>query len=55
MCLICIEWEKGKLTLEEALRNYREIAVTLEPDHAEEVADKLQIELMKEWLAQNLI
>ena len=25
MCLVCIEWNKGKLTKEEALRNLREL------------------------------
>lgn len=52
MCLICVEWEKGKLTLDEALRNYRELATTLDPGHADELADKLQVAI-EEYLKDN--
>ena len=55
MCVICVQYEKGQLTLEEALKNFSEIRSTLDTDHEEEVADMLQIEIMKEWIAQNYI
>ena len=41
MCLICVEWEKGKLTLTEAMRNLGEMSRDLGPEHVEEVKNKL--------------
>ena len=55
MCILCLEWEKGKLTLEEALKNFGEIRASLGEEHEEELADKLQIEILKEWVSKNYI
>ena len=41
MCLICVEFDKQRLTLKDAWRNYGELAPGLEPDHRKEVVDKL--------------
>tara|TARA_Y100000592_G_scaffold50021_1_gene79218 strand:- start:29009 stop:29221 length:213 start_codon:yes stop_codon:yes gene_type:complete len=41
MCLICIEFEKEKLTLKEAWRNFSEMSQTLEPEHKKEIANML--------------
>ena len=41
MCLICIEFDKQKLTLKEAWRNFGEMAAGMEPIHREEVVNKL--------------
>lgn len=42
MCLICIEFEKQKMTIREAWRAYGEMAPGMEPKHAEEVRDMLE-------------
>ena len=41
MCLICIEFEKGKLKIGEAVRNYGEMKETLSKEHQKEVENKL--------------
>jgi hypothetical protein len=41
MCIICIEFEKEKLNLSEAWRNYSEMSESLPPEHAAEVEDML--------------
>ena len=41
MCIICIEFEKGKLTVGEAVRNYGEMKETLSPEHQKEVEETL--------------
>ena len=41
MCIICIEFEKGKLKLGEAVRNYGEIKESLSTEHQKEVEEKL--------------
>ena len=41
MCIICIEFEQGKLTVGEAVRNYGEMKTTLPPEHQKEVEEKL--------------
>lgn len=41
MCLICIEFEKQRMTLGEARRAYGEMAEGMEPDHAREVREML--------------
>lgn len=46
MCLICIDYAKGLLTAKEAARNYHEMASSLDKEHAEELADKIQLELL---------
>ena len=37
MCLICVEYEKNKLTLNEAYKNLGEMRETITPEHAIEV------------------
>ena len=37
MCIICVEFEKGKLSLDEAVRNYGEMKETLSEEHQKEV------------------
>ncbi len=41
MCLICLEFEKGKLTTSEARRALGEMVPQLEPDHVREVESLL--------------
>ena len=41
MCLICVEFEKGKLTQEEAWKNLSEMAESVDPKHAIEIIKKL--------------
>lgn len=44
MCLICVEFEKKKLTLTEAYRNLGEMRETITPEHALEVEAMLDYE-----------
>tara|TARA_Y100000310_G_C20414925_1_gene683841 strand:+ start:603 stop:839 length:237 start_codon:yes stop_codon:yes gene_type:complete len=41
MCIICIEYQKGKLKLGEAVRNYGELKESLPKEHQKEVEEKL--------------
>ena len=41
MCIICVDFQKEKLSLSEAWRNYGEMQSTLHPDHAAEVETML--------------
>ena len=41
MCLICKDWELGKLTIEEAYRNLKEVYDEKENPHSIEVWIKL--------------
>jgi hypothetical protein len=41
MCIICIDFERGALKLNEARRAFGEMRSTLDAAHAREVADKL--------------
>ena len=41
MCLVCIEYSKGKLLPEEGLRNLKEMKLLMEEDHYWEVHAKL--------------
>ena len=41
MCLICIEMQKGTLTIPEARRNFTEMESSLDPEHREELREKL--------------
>jgi hypothetical protein len=41
MCLICIEFDKQRMTLREARRAYSELVEGLDPIHAQEVKAKL--------------
>ncbi|MBT7752932.1 MAG: hypothetical protein HN733_00545 [Gammaproteobacteria bacterium] len=42
MCILCIEFEKGKLTFQETLRNFGEMLSTLEEEHAIEIIKMLK-------------
>lgn len=49
MCIICVEFEMSRLTIEEARRNLAEMASVLDPEHVEEierVLDEKEIEQM---------
>lgn len=50
MCLICLEWEKGKLTHKEAKRNLFEMAQTDGRDqtHLEEAWAKIRAKELEE-------
>ena len=41
MCLICIEFEKQRMTAKEARRAFSEMVVDLDPDHAKVVKKML--------------
>lgn len=41
MCLICVEFQRKRLTLSEARRNLSEMVVVLDDEHAEEVKNLL--------------
>ena len=41
MCIICVELEKNKLTLEEARRNYGEMIEVIDDEHKKELEEKL--------------
>ena len=41
MCIICVDLEKEKLTLSEARRNFGEMEFSLDPEHREELREKL--------------
>jgi hypothetical protein len=41
MCLICVEYEKGKLKIGEAIKNLSEMRELIGEDHAKEVEHKL--------------
>lgn len=42
MCLICIEFQKQKMTVNEARRALGEMKVTLEDEHVEEIKEMLR-------------
>jgi hypothetical protein len=50
MCLICVDFQKGKLTATEAMRNYYEMVSQMDPDHAEKLANDIQIAIFEEEL-----
>jgi len=41
MCIICADFERGALRLDEARRALREMMATLDAAHAREVVEKL--------------
>ena len=41
MCLICTEYQKGKLTVSEAWRNLQEMQDTLDPEHVDVILTML--------------
>ena len=50
MCLICVEYEKEKLTISEARRNLEEMKENVGTNHYTEVKEMLlQEELEKSW------
>jgi len=53
MCLVCIEYEKGKLFPEEGLRNLMEMKPQMEEEHYWEVHNKLSDDYaenqLEEW------
>ena len=48
MCTVCIEWEKGKLTNEEALRNLAETMKPGDYEHNEKIIDKITAKELKD-------
>lgn len=53
MCIICIEYEKQKLTINEAIRNLNEIRPQIEEQHYWETLNMLNEDLeesqLEEW------
>jgi len=41
MCIICIDYQQAKLTLDEAWRNLKEMQEEMDPNHVEEVVSML--------------
>jgi len=37
MCLLCVEIQSNKLTIQEAYRNYREMKDSLDPQHDRQI------------------
>lgn len=57
MCLVCTEWNKGKLTKDEALRNLKELRLDddlsdPEKRHLWEVEQKVKLDDHKRWLEE---
>jgi hypothetical protein len=48
MCIICLEYQKNKLTLQEARRNFCEMALSIDVEHRQEVEDMLDLAEEKE-------
>lgn len=42
MCLICLDFQRQKLTLDEARRAFGEMSSTLDPQHRAEVEEMLE-------------
>jgi len=49
MCLICIEYEKGKLKINEALRNLEEMRESIGEIHYDETRELLIEDMMNEF------
>lgn len=47
MCLICIEYQKGKLKINEAFSNLEEMRSDLDKNHAQYVEDMLVDDMWK--------
>ena len=41
MCLICVEYQKGKLTVNEAWNNLNEMQAAIDPEHIDVVLSML--------------
>lgn len=52
MCLICVQYQSGKLKAEEALRNIGEMKSYIGEDHFKETVEFLNEEIEKEEWAQ---
>ena len=50
MCLICIEYAKGKLLPMEGIRNLEEMKPQIEQEHYDEVYNKLYDDLLDQQL-----
>lgn len=46
MCLICVEFQKERMTFDEAIDAFREVIITIDKDHAE----KLLSMLVEYWI-----
>ena len=60
MCIICVHMQKGRLTTAEARRNFIEIEASMDPEHREELREKLMPKtiydkdsLSEEWWTAN--
>lgn len=42
MCLICVDFQRERMTITDARRALREMITTLEPEHAQEVEQMIQ-------------
>ena len=42
MCLICVDFQRQRMTLQDAQRALREMITTMDPEHAREVKDMIQ-------------
>ena len=49
MCIICIDMQRGALTIPEARRNFAEMEASLDPEHREEVREKLAPKTIYEY------
>lgn len=48
MCIICVEFELSRLTIEEAKRNLREMESSLDEEHVEEIKELIAKKEKKE-------
>ena len=49
MCILCVEYQKGKMTPDEGLKVLKEVRETLEPEHGTEIYSKLLRDWWDEW------
>lgn len=52
MCLICIEYQNEKLSVQEAWKNLDEMKEVLDEEHVEEVVDMLADDLVEECIRE---
>ena len=48
MCLVCLEWNKGTITISEGMTNLDEMENSLDKEHYDEVYDMLTDALIEE-------
>lgn len=48
MCIICVEFELSRLTIEEARRNLREMESSLDEEHVKEIKELIAKKEMEE-------